>query len=862
MPHLRLLGTAELAVQGRVVAVDRKPLLVLAALAISPDHRRHRDDIVRLLWPDRTVPAGRSSLRQARYQLKSWCEVDCIRSEGETLALAPDITTDLDRLEAAVGRADHAAALSEYTGHLLDSMIRELPRHFAREVEAYDARVRSLVTGVLDVASTGHLRAGAYEDALPLAMQWATMEPLQERPQVVLVEALVGVGDAGHAIAAFESYRALVAAESGDRPTEAFSARIEELRALAGGGPVVVTPMEEASADTPSSGGRTAITAVVGAIAVAGALLLLSRSGAPGEEWIVHGAVEDYDHGRVVETAGTPGRGRELGTLTVPESFHPVGSRRLHDGSVLRFGRFDHPADAPRAAVLDSDGSWVLAMPPGVQTGIADVSPRGDAAIVFEELPLEGEDFREHLVLIPFDDPENRTELMTARSRIPYATWSHEALAIAAVVRAPVDTVLFLSPTGAELGRLADDAFPSLGRIRWCPSGEFVVTRATGVDGLQHTVRAVVPGGSFEPAEDSIAYGQVLACLDATADSWYVAGFRRQHPEAQFVAVRASTGERRVLEEREGSLIDLFDGWLPDEAPAAATRLSVRGDREVEMPWGERMPLVADLLFSDGAALPAGSVTWTSSAPGVARIVGDEILAAGPGRARLVASLADLSDSVEVRVTGTSGPNLLVEDVFDGDWESRWYLEGAYPRPTRVYDSASESYRLSLNGDGRYVDRLVLKEPLDLRLGAIAEMDFRIEINRTNHQRFGLCLVGSTTGFTWGIGRPHPSACIVYPLGELEKLRADRAYVAVTVPGMPQPFPVDLADDPDRWHHVALGIAPDGTVTATIDGSEGVTAEWSLDLSAASTWYVEIMGWSRDGRTEVGNLRVRRPELR
>ena len=78
---LRLLGSSELHIDGRRVTIParRDPGLLLKRLAVAPDHRLHREQVIDALWP-----AGRS-LDSCNHILQA----------GE-----PAFTTFLDEVEA------------------------------------------------------------------------------------------------------------------------------------------------------------------------------------------------------------------------------------------------------------------------------------------------------------------------------------------------------------------------------------------------------------------------------------------------------------------------------------------------------------------------------------------------------------------------------------------------------------------------------------------------------------------------------------------------------------------------------------------------------------------------------------------
>ncbi|MFD0202744.1 MULTISPECIES: AfsR/SARP family transcriptional regulator [Saccharothrix] len=131
--QVRVLGRFTVSVDGRPVPGDvwrnRRAADVVKLLAIAPDHRLHREQVMDRLWPDLPVDAAGANLRKALYYARrALGRADAVRCEGRLLTLWPagDLDVDLDRFERAAdaalasgdpARCAHAAA--DYRGGLL-----------------------------------------------------------------------------------------------------------------------------------------------------------------------------------------------------------------------------------------------------------------------------------------------------------------------------------------------------------------------------------------------------------------------------------------------------------------------------------------------------------------------------------------------------------------------------------------------------------------------------------------------------------------------------------------------------------------------------------------------------------------------
>jgi tetratricopeptide (TPR) repeat protein len=144
LPELRLLGTTELLVRGRVVRQlgGRNGALLLARLALAPRQAHPREVLIDQIWPDADLEAGRNRLRNALSVLRAalhdaGCE-DIVVADRDALRLSPGaLVCDVQRFEEAVTRQQWLDARHTYAGELM-------PGHSDEWIEAERLRLAAL----------------------------------------------------------------------------------------------------------------------------------------------------------------------------------------------------------------------------------------------------------------------------------------------------------------------------------------------------------------------------------------------------------------------------------------------------------------------------------------------------------------------------------------------------------------------------------------------------------------------------------------------------------------------------------------------------------------------------------------------
>lgn len=131
-------------------AVQRRPLALLALLAMAGEHGLSRDEVLVHLWPDNTPARARNVLKQTLYSLRRDLRApDLVLARGDHLRLnAIRLTSDVAELEAALDQGDVERALELYHGPFLDGFSLPDVPEFERWVRAERLRLTECVEAV------------------------------------------------------------------------------------------------------------------------------------------------------------------------------------------------------------------------------------------------------------------------------------------------------------------------------------------------------------------------------------------------------------------------------------------------------------------------------------------------------------------------------------------------------------------------------------------------------------------------------------------------------------------------------------------------------------------------------------------
>jgi predicted ATPase/DNA-binding SARP family transcriptional activator len=350
-----LLESVRVVADGRESAVGG-PLVraLLARLALAPGRMVTTRALAEALWPEdpprHTRPALQSLVSRLRRALPS---DGTLRSEADGYRLdLPPAAVDARRFEHladqgrrllrsgdAAGAAEHlAAALDLWRG----APLADLGAFPFAAAEAERLEGRRL--GVWEDRAEADLILGAEPGALVSTLEpLVAAHPLRERPRGLLIRALAADGRRPEALAAYESYRALLAEELGTGPGP-------ELRELH-----LAVLREDTARLTPPGNLRTPLTSFVGREA---------------ERRLLGARMADH---RLVTLVGPGGVGKtRLATTVAPDLADHVW--------LVELAPVTDPADVPRAAAR----ALGLRLSGDVLTRLAEALSAVDAVLVLD----------------------------------------------------------------------------------------------------------------------------------------------------------------------------------------------------------------------------------------------------------------------------------------------------------------------------------------------------------------------------------------------------------------------------------------------------------------------------------------------
>lgn len=211
---LRTLGTLSLHVGG--VAVDSLPAqrlrcALLVHLAVSRETTR--EAAMAMLWPERDADRARHSLSQVLYELRQDLPEGWLDARGDLLRVTDAVQVDALLMEEEVEEGRLDAAVERYRGHFLEATYLADTPGFQTWVDgrrAHFARVHRDARRRLVERSLARSDLAA---AVSAARGWADIDPLDDEAQHRLIELLARAGERSQAIARYDAYERLLAAE-------------------------------------------------------------------------------------------------------------------------------------------------------------------------------------------------------------------------------------------------------------------------------------------------------------------------------------------------------------------------------------------------------------------------------------------------------------------------------------------------------------------------------------------------------------------------------------------------------------------------------------------------------------------------
>jgi DNA-binding SARP family transcriptional activator/TolB-like protein len=219
---------------GNHVALQRRPLALLAVLALAGERGTSRQRLAGLLWPDSDEERARNTLRQTLHLVRVGLGDPDPVMEVLALRLNPSaVRSDVGAFESLLRRDDVEGAVALYKGPVLDGFHIGGAAEFDKWADGQRASLGAQYGRALTRLAT---EASAGGDEFRAAHWWrvlANHDPLSAVAALGLMRALAASGDVSGALQHERVYATLVREELGalpDAATAEFAAKLREDR--------------------------------------------------------------------------------------------------------------------------------------------------------------------------------------------------------------------------------------------------------------------------------------------------------------------------------------------------------------------------------------------------------------------------------------------------------------------------------------------------------------------------------------------------------------------------------------------------------------------------------------------------------
>lgn len=228
--RVRTLGGLDVLVDGTEVGGFGARRLCAALLVyLALERAATRDEVITLLWPERTGRRGRHSLSQLLYEMKADLGDGWLRAQGDQLRTDDRVEADALHFTAAVEKGGFQEAFRLYRGPFLQGVYLRDTVEFEQWTDRWRGRLRAVYREACRAGVSWSRSRGNRAAAVMVARRWTEDDPHDARARRVLLELLIEADDRQGALREYERYeRRLLSA--GMSPASEVTAVIEDVR--------------------------------------------------------------------------------------------------------------------------------------------------------------------------------------------------------------------------------------------------------------------------------------------------------------------------------------------------------------------------------------------------------------------------------------------------------------------------------------------------------------------------------------------------------------------------------------------------------------------------------------------------------
>ena len=224
----------------------RRPVELLAALALAPGRVLHREELIDRLWPDKDLEAGANNLHRALHDLRRVTGAELATLERGVARLAEDVWIDVEAFERAAANASKDS-LSEAVALYRGALLPDDPYSDALAARREGLRQRFIDAG-LRLAKVHH-DGGEPEACIDVLRRVLAHDPTIEPAHQLLMRMLAATGRTADALRQFAECTGALRSRLDAAPTKASL----DLRDAIERGEIELAPrVHEADAAPPS----------------------------------------------------------------------------------------------------------------------------------------------------------------------------------------------------------------------------------------------------------------------------------------------------------------------------------------------------------------------------------------------------------------------------------------------------------------------------------------------------------------------------------------------------------------------------------------------------------------------------------
>lgn len=232
-------------------ALPAKPLRAAMLVYLVVEGESTRERLCNLFWGDSDPRRARRSLSQTLLELRKELGDGWVEVAGQALRTTEQITSDVAELVRYAEAGDPQGVVDTYAGPFLHGVDLGGGVDFERWIDTRRTDLHRTVRAALRELTEGSV---APERLVEITRRWVELDPLDDEAQHALIEALASAGHRGAALAQYDGYRELIAAELDLTPLEHTDALVERIKA--GDVGTASNWVQDTAPPNPSAGGH------------------------------------------------------------------------------------------------------------------------------------------------------------------------------------------------------------------------------------------------------------------------------------------------------------------------------------------------------------------------------------------------------------------------------------------------------------------------------------------------------------------------------------------------------------------------------------------------------------------------------